>query len=173
MKHFPGLGHADGDTDLGNVTDPSLAELEQNDVIPFEGAIRADDQAIMVSHAIVPGLTGGLPASVSPATYQLLRDTLDFQGVAITDALDAGAISSAGYLEPNAAVAAIEAGADMAMIDPASWQITAAALRQAVESRELSLASVDAHVDRIVSAKGYPICGQQTDGQLSSAQRPR
>src|SRR5581483_586671 len=97
VKHVPGIGHASADTDLGPATDPPLAQLQGHDLIPFDQAVSAGAPVVMVSHAIVPGLTGGLPASLSPATYQLLRDGLGFQGVAVTDALAAGAISAAGY----------------------------------------------------------------------------
>ncbi len=156
-KHFPGLGHANANTDLGPATDPPLSQLETDDLIPFERAISAGVPAIMVSHVMVPGLTGGLPASLSPATYQLLRN-LHFPGVALTDSLEAKAISDAGYSQPAAAVAAIRAGADMAMIDVTQWQPTLAALEQALSHGSISVAAVDASVARILAAKGLSTC---------------
>jgi beta-glucosidase-like glycosyl hydrolase len=158
VKHFPGLGHAIGDTDTGPATDPPLSSLEQDDLIPFEQAIDAGLPVVMVGHPIVPGLSNGLPASMSPATYQFLRNNLHFGGVAMTDDLDAGAISAAGYTQPSAAVTAMEAGADMVMIDPSEWTATVAALTQAVDSGAISTAALDASVDRIASAKGVEIC---------------
>ncbi|HML01133.1 MAG TPA: glycoside hydrolase family 3 N-terminal domain-containing protein [Acidimicrobiales bacterium] len=157
-KHFPGLGRANADTDLGPATDPPLSQLESDDLIPFEGAISSGIPVVMVGHPIVPGLTNGLPASLSPATYALLRQTLHFTGVALTDSLGAGAISAAGYSEQSAAVAAVEAGADMVMIDVSSWTDTLHALEQAVSSGALPLSSVDASVSRILSAKGVARC---------------
>ncbi len=158
VKHFPGLGHANGNTDLGPATDPPLSQLETNDLIPFGTAIHFGVPVVMVGHPIVPGLTNGLPASLSPATYTFLRQTLGFSGVTITDSLGAGAISAAGYSEPSAAVAAAEAGADMVMIDASSWGTTVSALEQAMSSGGLSLPSVQASVSRIVAAKNIPIC---------------
>jgi beta-N-acetylhexosaminidase len=157
-KHFPGLGHANADTDLGPATDPPLSQLEADDLVPFETAISDGIPVIMVGHPIVPDLTNGLPASLSAATYALLRQTLGFTGVALTDSLGAGAISAAGYSEQSAAVAAVEAGADMVIIDASSWPATVAALEQAVASGGLPLSSVDASVSRILAAKSVPTC---------------
>lgn len=158
VKHFPGLGHASANTDQGPATDPTLAQLEVNDLIPFERGISAGLPVIMVGHPSVPGLTGRTPASLSPATYQLLRYQLHFAGVAITDSLAAGAVSSAGYSQASAAVATIEAGADMAMVDAPSWQATLTALEQAVSRGSLPLTSVDTSVNRILAAKGLVVC---------------
>lgn len=158
VKHFPGLGHASGNTDLGPATDPSLSQLEGNDLIPFEKAISAGLPAIMVSHASVPGLTGTVPASLSPATYQFLRNTLHFQGVAMTDSLSAGAIVDAGYSQADAAVAAISAGADMAMVKDYAWQSTLTALEHAVSIGALPISQVNASVTRILVAKRFAAC---------------
>ncbi|MEO6798030.1 MAG: glycoside hydrolase family 3 N-terminal domain-containing protein [Candidatus Dormibacter sp.] len=158
VKHFPGLGHASANTDQGPATDPALSVLEANDLIPFEQAVSAGLPVVMVGHPSVPGLTGGLPASLAAPTYQYLRNKLHFGGVTMTDSLAAGAISSAGYSQASAAVAAIEAGADMVMIGTSDWQPTLAALDQAQNSGALSLAVVNASVTRIVAAKGSQLC---------------
>jgi beta-N-acetylhexosaminidase len=64
---------------------------------------------------------GSRPASLNPAAYAYLRG-LGFDGVILTDALDAGAIRARGVDGAHAAVQAIEAGADMAMItDPSEY----------------------------------------------------
>ena len=158
VKHFPGLGHASADTDLGPATDPSLSQLEAEDLIPFERAISSGLPLVMVGHPSVPGLTDGLPASLAPATYRFLRTNLGFGGVAMTDSLSAGAISAAGYPAPAAAVAAVEAGADMVMIDSSAWNATLAALEQAVNTGALPPAVVNASVSRILAAKGLRPC---------------
>lgn len=158
IKHFPGLGHASANTDLGPATDPSLSQLEANDLIPFEQAIAQGLPVIMISHASVPGLTGTVPASLSPATYRFLRGSLHFNGVTLTDSLSAGAIADAGYSQASAAVTAIEAGADMVMIHDYAWQSTLDALKQAVNSGALPISQVNASVTRILHAKGLPVC---------------
>ncbi|HEX6488708.1 MAG TPA: glycoside hydrolase family 3 N-terminal domain-containing protein [Candidatus Dormibacteraeota bacterium] len=158
VKHFPGLGRADVNTDVAVATDPSLASLESSDLLPFEAAVSADVPVIMISNVRVPGLTGNVPASLAPATYRLLRDSLGFQGVAMTDALDAGAIAESGYSQPRAVVAAISAGADLAMIDSQEWQPVMSALRQAVLTGRLSTQRVDDAVRSVLSAKGLSVC---------------
>jgi beta-N-acetylhexosaminidase len=157
-KHFPGFGHASANTDLAPATDPSFAQLQASDLIPFERAIAAGIPAIMITHASVPGLTGTAPASLSPATYQYLRNTLHFNGVAITDSLSAVAISAAGYSQASAAALALESGADMAMISASAWQSTVNTLQNAVNSGALPLTRVNASVGRILSAKGLNPC---------------
>lgn len=158
-KHFPGLGHASADTDTGPATDPPLATLEAHDLIPFEQAVSAGIPAVMVGHAVVPNLTGGLPASLSPATYRLLRNTLHFQGVVMTDSLVARAITSAGYTEASAAVTAIESGADLALVYSGTWHAAVSAIESALSSGALPAAQAQASVTRILAAKGATICG--------------
>lgn len=121
VKHFPGLGHASADTDLGPATVPPLSQLETHDLIPFQQSVAAGAPVVMVGNMSVPGLTGSTPASLSAAAYQFLRQHLHFAGVTITDALDAGAVSLAGWSPPRAAAQAVEAGADMAMIPASAW----------------------------------------------------
>ncbi|MDA8316415.1 MAG: hypothetical protein M0010_14785 [Actinomycetota bacterium] len=157
-KHFPGLGHASANTDTGPATDPPLAQLRAVDLLPFAHAVAAGLPVVMVGHPVVPGLSGGLPASLSPATYTLLRRTLHFQGVAMTDALDAGAISATGDTEAVAAVAALRSGADMAMVDASTWPLVVHALVQALSDGTLSRPQADESVRRILVAKGVAAC---------------
>jgi hypothetical protein len=167
-KHFPGLGHASANTDLGPSVDPPLSELETDDLIPFVGAAAAGLPVIMVGHPLVPGLTGNVPASLSPAAYQVLRSSLLFGGVAMTDDLNARAISAAGYSQAAAAVKAIESGADMAMIDAGQWSATVNALAQAVTSGGLPVAQINASINRILAAKGVAVCSPPSPWKLAS-----
>ncbi len=157
-KHFPGLGHASADTDTGPATDPPLSELRGDDLIPFTRVVASGLPVVMVGHPIVPGLTNGLPASLTAATYALLRTTLHFRGVTMTDSLAAGAISAAGYSEAEAAVAAVRAGVDMPMIDASTWQPVTDALVAALTDGTISRARLDASVTRILAAKGVTTC---------------
>jgi beta-N-acetylhexosaminidase len=113
-KHFPGLGSASADTDLGpSLVDVSKGELKA-DLEPFRAAIDASVPLIMVANATYPAYDSDLPASVSPLVIEgLLRDSLGYGRVVITDDLDAGALTGAGLDESEAVVAAARAGADM------------------------------------------------------------
>jgi beta-N-acetylhexosaminidase len=166
-KHFPGLGHASANTDLGPSIDPPISQLETDDLIPFGAAATAGLPVIMVGHPIVPGLTGNLPASLSPATYQFLRGSMLFGGVAMTDDLNAGAISAAGYPQAAAAVKAIEAGANMAMIDVSQWSASVNALVQAVTNGGLPLAQVNSSIDHILAGKGIVVCSPPSPWKMA------
>lgn len=157
-KHFPGLGRADADTDEMPATVPPLATLETNDLVPFEQAIGDGIAVVMVSNAIVPDLTGGLPASLAPGTYRYLDTTLGFDGVAMTDSLGAGAVSGAGFTQSAAALSALRAGADMVMVDASTSASVAAAIEQAVASGTLPADQLRSAVARVLSLKGVGAC---------------
>jgi beta-N-acetylhexosaminidase len=113
-KHFPGLGSATANSDLG----PSPVDASKDDLTadlqPFEAAIDASIPLIMVSNATYSAYDPDRPASVSPRVISgLLRDSLGYTGAVITDDLDAGAVTAAGLDQPAAAVAAAKAGADL------------------------------------------------------------
>lgn len=157
VKHFPGLGHVSADTDLHPAADPPLAQMEVDDLIPFSRTVAAGAPVVLMSNAVVPGLTAGLPTSLAPAAYTYLRRRLGFAGLAVTDSLATGSISGAGFSEPAAAVVAVTAGADMALIDAAEFGPTVTALTRAVTSGALPAGEVDASVGRIL-AKGRAGC---------------
>ena len=174
-KHFPGLGGATGNTDNGPAATRPYAELRGAGLRPFVDAIAAGVPAIMVSNASTPGLTTE-PASVSAAVIgELLRTELGFRGLVVTDSLSAGAITEAGYSLPEAAAAAIEAGADLilfgstltaagrALLSPAnvaaSRQAIIDALDDAVASGRLTPARLDDAVSHVLAAKGISVCG--------------
>ena len=123
-KHFPGLGSAtkSQNTDAGPVTlNVPLSGLRAKDEVPYPAAIAAGVQLIMVSWAVYPALDAAYPAGFSSAVIQgELRGRLGYQGVTITDALEAGALAAygtpsalgSGQLNPatfNAAVQRISA----------------------------------------------------------------
>jgi beta-N-acetylhexosaminidase len=153
-KQFPGEGHASADTDFGVATDPPLATLRSHDLLSFEEAIAAKIPVMMVGNTLVPGLTDGQPASVSGATYTLLRTTLGFSGLTITDTLDVKAISGAGDNTQEAVVAAVEAGADMPMLPAPTWQPALGALEHAVSTGALPMRVVRTRVAHVLVAKG-------------------
>jgi len=157
-KGFPGEGPSNGNADAGPARTLPLAALQaEGDLRPFQIAIAAGVRAIMVSNVTVPGLTDG-PASLSPAAITgLLRDQLGFHGLVITDALSAGAVRATGLDAPEAALAAIEAGADMVLGTPDPSAIVQR-LTDAAASGELPLARLDEAVDHVLIEKGLVTC---------------
>lgn len=158
LKHFPGHGAGEADSHDGPVGTPPIESLRTRDLLPFEALAPDEPVGVMVGHLNVPGLSGVTPASISPAAYELLRDEVGFDGLAVSDSLSMGAI--AGTIPPeSAAVQAIAAGADLALFvtiaDPAA-AITS--LEQAVAAGTLSVARVDEAVTRVLAAKGIDPC---------------
>ena len=112
LKHFPGYG-SNVDTHTGIAIDERPIEtFRESDFLPFEAGIDAGAQSILVSHNIVQCMDGELPASLSPAVHDILRDELGFDGVIMTDDLIMEAITDYTGGE-NAAVLAVQAGNDM------------------------------------------------------------
>lgn len=111
VKHFPGHGRSSSDShsELG-VVDTPVEELRRTDLLPFQAAIDAGAPVVMLNHLHYDDLDPGIPASVSPKAYALLRD-MGFEGVAITDSVGMGPVHSRWDF-PQAAVLAISAGAD-------------------------------------------------------------
>ena len=164
-KHFPGHGHGSGDSHLGVVTVPSLAELQESDLVPFRTLLRDPGTAgAMVGHLIVPGLTKGLPASISRPAIQMLRtgvgyDGPRFNGVIFSDDLSGMAAISAQYPIEQAVEKFILAGGDIAL-----WLSTDRVssvldnLERAVSAGRLAPARLDDKVVRILRSKGVVNC---------------
>jgi beta-N-acetylhexosaminidase len=165
VKHFPGLGTASRNTDVGPARTAPWSQLKGRDVKPFAAAVRAGVDAVMTANATVPGLTDG-PASLShAATTSALREGLGFHGVVITDSLSAGAISQAGFTVPQAAVRALRAGADDVLFgtgDSRHGARTAAKVRSAIVSavadHRLSKAQLRRSAARVARMLGAEPC---------------
>jgi beta-N-acetylhexosaminidase len=118
-KHFPGHGDTDVDSHLALPRiNRSLDELRATELVPFATAVEAGVRAVMTAHIVVCGVDDA-PATLSSALVtELLRGELGFSGVVVTDALDMHACArTVGVAE--AAVRALEAGADALCLGPA------------------------------------------------------
>jgi beta-N-acetylhexosaminidase len=116
-KHFPGLGKTSLDPHHHLPTiEADTVEMEEINIPPFESAITARVSTVMTSHAIYPALDPEVPATLSHRILTgLLRGSLNFSGLIMTDDLDMGAISKHWGLAEGAA-ASFEAGADILLI---------------------------------------------------------
>jgi beta-N-acetylhexosaminidase len=131
-KHFPGLGAAASNTDfVARTAIPAgRAELERTDLPPFRAAIAAGVPLVMASHASYPALDPDRIASQSrPILTGLLRERLGFEGVVVTDSLEARAVTSRSSTA-TAAVRSMAAGADLLLTTgPGSYLRVLRALR--------------------------------------------
>ena len=158
-KHFPGLGSAtkSQNTDTGPVTlNVSLSGLRAKDEAPYPAAIAAGVKLIMASWAIYPALDASYPAGLSPAVIQgELRGRLGYQGVTITDAIEAGALAAFGSYGQRAVLAA-QAGMDLLLCsaqDPTEGQAVVTALAGALDSGQLDSATFTAAVQRVTALR--------------------
>ena len=166
LKHFPGHGHGSGDSHTGGVTTPPLSDLQNDDLVPYRTLVTAGRVAVMVGHLQVPGLTGDLPASLSPAAVQLLRTGTGygaprFDGPVFSDDLSSMAAISDKYGVSEAVLRTLQAGTDVAL-----WVTTDEVpavldrLQKAVAAGELPTQRVDESLVRVATMKGHsPKCG--------------
>ncbi|MFD0517484.1 glycoside hydrolase family 3 protein [Paractinoplanes durhamensis] len=178
-KHFPGLGDTTVNTDNGvAVTDESRAEILKTHVPPFRAAIKAGADSIMAAHIVAPSLDpSGRPASLSrPIITDLLRKQLHFNGVVITDALDAAAL--AGYTDQEIVLDAVNAGVDQLLM-PRNVPLAVQTLIDAVGTHQISERRIDQSVRRILRTKTYdpyvpatPVVGTPTTSPRWPPPRP-
>ena len=150
LKHFPGYG-SNADTHVGVVHDTrSYQTFRQYDFLPFQAGIQAGAPCVMVSHNIVACMDATNPASLSPQVHKILRDTLGFSGVVMTDDLSMEGIT--GFTgDKNAAVAAFLAGNDLLLTPDMSGSFSA--LYAAVQNGTVTGERLDESVLRILAWK--------------------
>lgn len=153
-KHFPGIGAAAGDSHEGAITiEATNEELETVDLVPFRAAIEAGVPMIMVGHVSLPNIVGdSTPAPLSSAVVQgMLRDSLGYTGIIVTDSLSMGAITDY-YTPAEAAVAALKAGCDIPLM-PERLDEAYQGVLSAVQVGELTEERLDESLTRILTAK--------------------
>ncbi|WP_083976535.1 glycoside hydrolase family 3 N-terminal domain-containing protein [Kitasatospora azatica] len=159
-KHFPGLGTAPAgaNTDEGPVTlTASREQLATVDETPYPAVIEAGVDLVMLSWAVYPALDPARPAGLSATVVGgELRGRLGFQGVTITDALEAGALHDYGDAGARAVTAA-SAGMDLLLCsaqDPEQGADATTALADALTTGRLDRTAFTAAVDRITALRG-------------------
>lgn len=154
LKHFPGHGSTKADShEDRTVSERTLEELRQTELLPFEAGIEAGAGMVMVSHMSLPAVNGDdTPCDLSEKVVTgLLRQELGFTGVIITDSHEMGAITRY-YSCGEAALAAVRAGCDVVLM-PTDPETAAQALLQAVADGTLSEARINESVLRILTLK--------------------
>ncbi|MGH9948555.1 MAG: glycoside hydrolase family 3 protein [Pyrinomonadaceae bacterium] len=165
LKHFPGLGAAEADSheELPTVSIDDK-ELRETDLCAYrEIDSQSEVGMIMIAHAAYPNTDlqerdqNGrlLPSSLSyNFVTKLLRNEMVFDGVAITDDLEMGAITKA-YGIGEACKMAVKAGNDMLAICAGENSIREgfSAIFSAVESGEIAESRIDESIQRIADLK--------------------
>ncbi|HEY6853924.1 MAG TPA: glycoside hydrolase family 3 N-terminal domain-containing protein [Gemmatimonadales bacterium] len=152
-KHYPGHGRTtqDSHATVPQVATP-FAQLAEQDLAPFEFAIRAGVGSMMAAYVAYPGWdASGRAAAFSAPILGYVRDPLNFSGFLVTDALIMGG-ATATQAEAPATVTALAAGCD-GLLYPEDFAGVIAALDAAV-GRGIPMARADEALARYERALG-------------------
>jgi beta-N-acetylhexosaminidase len=156
-KHFPGHGDTASDSHLGVArVNGDMAHLNSIELPPFQKAIDAGVDSIMVAHVTVPALEPD-PNRVATTSLRvvtdLLRRQMKFSGIVTTDALDMAGLTRLYASDVGrAAVEAFKAGNDLLLI-PADLEASYHEMMKAVKTGEISPARLDESVLKLLKAK--------------------
>ena len=154
LKHFPGSGDTWGDTHRGSAeAEQTIQQLRKTDFTPFKAGIDADVDAVMVSHLMLSNVTEERePSTLSKRVVSdILRDELEYEGIAMTDAMNMKAITD-NYSAGEAAVKALQAGIDVILM-PDDLSKAYQAVQKAVKDGNIKESRIDDSVERIIYTK--------------------
>ncbi len=168
-KHFPGHGDTIFDSHLKMPTlEHDLNRLNEIELIPFKKAIKYNVDSVMTSHLKLNNIDPVYPTSLSyELTTNLLRKKLGFNGLIITDALIMSAISKS-YSSGEAAVLALEAGADLILM-PEDPNEAIDAIIKAIKTGRIPISRLEESLQRKQTAL-RKISAYQTPNYLVSDQ---
>jgi beta-N-acetylhexosaminidase len=179
-KHFPGHGDTAVDSHRGlpeiNIDRNRLKTIE---FVPFQASVNAGVGAVMVGHIALPQIDatvvkplppsqrsaptdtdedgeivaeeGTMPATLSPVIGAILRNDLKFPGLIVTDALSMSGLTIY-FTQEEAAVRALEAGADM-LLKPTDVDASFRGVLNAVKSGRITEQRVEESARKILAAK--------------------
>jgi beta-glucosidase len=152
-KHFPGHGDTDSDSHLHlPVVAHDVERLKRIELPPFQAAIAQGVDSVMTAHLLVPAWDQDNPATLSPAILSgQLRETLQFDGIIVTDALIMGGVSQIASPE-EVAIRALVAGADILLMPPDPVPVIMA-IEAAVQMGRLSEERLEQSLQRVLTAK--------------------
>lgn len=138
IKHIPGYGRVTVDPHFDcPVVDAEVDDLMATDFAPFVAL--KDSPWAMVAHLVFTRIDADRPASVSPVVHDLIRDSLGYDGVLITDCLTMEALKGTW---PERVTAALDAGYDIALHSQGDLAASEAAARAARPLGAKSLARI-------------------------------
>ena len=161
VKHFPGHGDTGTDSHLGVARVASDREhLNKVELPPFQKAIAAGVDSVMVAHLAVPALEpdANKVATISTNVIgQVLRQELGFKNLVVTDALEMRGLTSLyppqqGNPAGRAAVDAVKAGNDVLLL-PTDLDGAFRGIVDAVHRGEIPESRIDESVQRILEMK--------------------
>ena len=149
LKHFPGYGDNTDTHTTKPVDNKEYNDIKDNYLPPFEAGIDAGAEAVLISHITYTNIDDTNPSSLSKPTIKLLRDTLDFTGVVISDDLSMGSVSEI----ENVYSKAIKAGNDLIIVS--NYNDAIKDIKKALIDEELTEADINDHASRVLAWKYY------------------
>jgi beta-N-acetylhexosaminidase len=154
-KHFPGHGDTGEDSHYTlPVITHSNDRLDSVELVPFRHLIQNGVDGIMTAHLFVPSYDSSpnLAATLSPSVVTtLLHDSLGFNGLTITDALDMKGVTA--YFAPgDIEIRAFLAGNDILLL-PQDVPKAVRRFKQAVEDGIIGQSDIDARCRKILAFK--------------------
>ena len=154
-KHFPGHGDTSIDSHLALPTiTHDYARLDSIELVPYKRVIQAGIKSIMSAHIAFPeiGQSANLPGTLDPNILTgLLKDTLGFTGLIVSDALEMSGISR-NFSPGDAAVRALDAGINMLLL-PNNLISAIDAVEKAVIDGKITTDKLDAAVRKVLQLK--------------------
>ena len=153
LKHFPGYGN-NKDTHTSTSTQTkSYEDIVKEDLPPFEAGINVGAEAVLVSHNIVTSIEQDVPASLSPKINQLLRKTLNFTGIVMTDDLDMQAVKNHSTI--SSVVDAIKAGNDLLIVT--DYEMSINDIKEALNNGNLTESEIERAAFKVIAWKYYKL----------------
>ncbi len=156
-KHFPGHGDTEKDS---HKTLPVITHdyktIYETDLYPFRYLINTGVGAVMVAHLHIPALDSArnMASTLSPKVVKgLLYDTLEYEGIAFTDALNMKGVASY-WDNVTINVKAFLAG-NTVLLMPKDVGKTIRVLSRMVRNGEISKKDLDDRVRKIIALKKW------------------
>ena len=146
---YPGIGSAKQSIESDSPTLFARSnQLYSNEMIPFKGLVNTGIQNIMIGNVHVPAIDSGTNflASQSPEVNDILRNKLEFNGLAWTD------ISNQESEFNGDATSAIIAGNDIVIID-GNLRQNIKKVNESIDAGKLNRQLIDQKCKRIIQAK--------------------
>lgn len=158
-KHFPGHGDTDMDSHLSlPAINHDFARLDSLELYPFKGLIEEGLASMMVAHLFIPSLdpTPNQASTLSSKIVNgLLKDSLGFEGLIFTDALNMQGVAS--YYEPGEVdVKAVLAGNDV-LLFAQDVPLAITKIKEAIQKGQITQEEIDQRCLKILRAKEW--CG--------------
>ena len=154
-KHFPGHGDVAVDSHLDlPVINKSMAQLDSLELYPFREIFKAGIGSVMIAHLYIPAIDNSANRATSLSKNNvtgLMRDSLGFQGLTFTDALEMQGVKKF-FPDGAASVESLIAGNDMLCL-PADVPLAISKIKDAIKNKKLSWDDIYMHCRRVLEAK--------------------